>query len=373
MSHGKVDKLRGCILAFMKHEVGKKMDKQKKKQVTKQKNNLILEDIAAYAGVSVATVSRVINASKPVSQDLGLRVKHAIEILGFEPKRPKERNHTPLIAFITPEVLNPANTNIITGAQEEANKSGLGMMILDINEDHEKQNLMLLKQVAFDGIILLHTRLEPKDIFALFPNFSLPMVVLGQQFNSPRVHCINTDRETGMYQAAKYLLSLNHQRIAYLSGPPEWELSKVRLKGIQRALDEAYLTLKPECYRWCFPTIEDGFQVTASILSQPEGTRPTAVMAFNDLIAIGAMHAIRTFGMKVPEDISVVGFDNIYLSAHTNPPLTTISQPKYQIGVLAIQKIYNSLQGYETDKGGFTLLECPLIVRDSTAPCKRCL
>lgn len=346
------------------------MNDQKEKHRITQKTNPTLEDIAAYSGVSVATVSRVINASKPVSQDLELRVKQAIEALGFEPKRSKERNKPPLIAFITPEVLNPANTSIITGAQEEANRLGLGMMILNINEDYQEQNLTLLKHVPFEGIILLHTRLEPKDIFALFPNFSLPMVVLGQQVDSRRIHCINTDRETGMYQAVKYLLSLNHRRIAYLSGPPEWQLSKVRLKGMQRALAEAGLTLQPECYRWSFPTIEDGFQVAASVLSHPEGKRPTAFMAFNDLIAIGAMHAIRTFGLKVPEDISVVGFDNIYLSAHTNPPLTTISQPKYQIGVLAIQKIYNSLQGYETDKGGFTLLECPLTVRDSTAPCK---
>jgi DNA-binding LacI/PurR family transcriptional regulator len=125
----------------------------------------------------------------------------------------------------------------------------------------------------------------------------------GRTVNSPRVHCINTDRATGMYQAVKYLISLNHTEIGYLSGPPEWDLSQVRLQGIQRALNEEGLTFNPKFHRWCFPTIEWGFQVTNSILRLP--TYPTAIMTFNDLLAIGALHAIRTFGLTVPDDISV--------------------------------------------------------------------
>jgi DNA-binding LacI/PurR family transcriptional regulator len=346
-------------------------EKRISKKVANEKSNLTLEDIAAHSGVSVATVSRVINASKPVSKDLEIRVKKAIKELGFEPKRLKERAKTQVIAFITPELLNPANTSIIAGAQEEANKLGLGLVVLDISEEFQHQNLKLLKHFNFDAIILLHTSITVNDIFALYNDFNLPMVVLGTFFDSPRVHCINTDRETGVYQATKYLLSLNHREIAYLSGTPEWELSKVRLRGLQRGLAEVGLTLNPDFHCWCFPTIEDGFQIASSILSLPSGKRPTALIAFNDLIAIGAMHAVRPFRLTVPGDISVVGFDNIYLSAHTNPPLTTIAQPKHQIGQLAVQKIFSSLSGYETNKGGFTLLECPLVVRESTALCRR--
>lgn len=338
--------------------------------MAKDKSNVTLEDVAEHSGVSVATVSRVINASKPVSKDLESRVKKAMKDLDFEPKHFKERVKTQVIAFITLDILNPANTTIITGAQETANKLGLGLMTLNISEESQQQNLKLLKHFHFDAIILLHTTIMPEHIFALFSEFNLPMVVLGTFVESPRVHCINTDRETGIYQATRYLLSLGHKKIAYLSGPPEWELSQVRLQGIQRALEEAGLTLDTELYRWCFPTIESGFQAASSILSQASGKRPSAIIAFNDLVAIGAMHAIRTFGLSVPADISVVGFDNIYLSAHTNPPLTTIAQPKYQIGQLAVQKIQSSLSGNELDKGGFTLLECPLVVRESTAPCQ---
>lgn len=336
----------------------------------KEKSNLTLEDIAKHCGVSLATVSRVINASKPVSKDLERRVKKAITDLGFEPKQVKERVRKQVIAFVTREVINPANVEIIAGAQEEADKSGLGLMILSISEDYREENLKLLRHFNFDGIILIHPSIEPDDVFALFPQFSLPMVVIYRFFHSPKIHCINTDRETAMYQATKYLLSLNHRDIGYLSGPQEWEVSKFRLQGIQRAVDEEGITLNPDFYRWCFPTIEAGFQVASSILSHPSGKRPTAFLAFNDLVAIGAMHAARTFGLVVPNDLSIIGFDNNYFSSHTNPPLTTVAQPKYQIGQFAVQKILSSLNGHEPDKGGLTLLECPLVVRESVAPCK---
>lgn len=337
-------------------------------QVSKKKDSVRLEDVAAHCGVSVATVSRVINASKPVSRDLELRVKQAIDELGFTPKRPPEHQHRPVIAFIVQDVMNPATTAVITGVQEEADRQGLGLMILNVRDNFEEKNLKLLLQFELCGIILLEGGITPDDIFAILPQLSIPFVVLGESSECPRVHGIDTDRETGMYQATKLLLNLNHTQLGYLDSLPEWEGSKSRLRGIQRALEESSLSLNPDFYRWGRPSIEDGFQLTSSILNHPSGKRPTAFLAFNDLMAIGAMHAIRTFRLVVPYDISVVGFDNIFLAAHTNPPLTTVAQPKYQIGQLAVQKIVSSLEGRETDMRGFTLLECPLVVRESTAP-----
>ena len=336
-------------------------------RTSKKNASVRLKDVAAHCGVSVSTVSRVVNASKPVSKDLELKVKQAIDALGFTPYRSPNRVRRPVAAFIVVGVLNPATTTIMAGVQEEADKQGLGLMIFDIREEFQEENLKLLRQVDFDAIILLHRSIRPDDIFAVIPSFSGPFVVLGEFIDSLKVHCINTDRETGMYQATKYLLSLGHTQIGYLDGLPGRELSKVRLQGIQRALDEAGLSLDPDFYRWCFPAIEGGFQIASSILKHPSGKRPTALMAFNDLVAIGAIHAARTFKLAVPHDISVVGFDNIYLAAHTNPPLTTVAQPKYQMGQLAVQKIINCLKGQEIDKRGFTLLECPLVVRESTA------
>jgi LacI family repressor for deo operon, udp, cdd, tsx, nupC, and nupG len=332
-----------------------------------------LEDVATRAGVSVATVSRVITSSSPVSQELELRVKQAMEDLGFEPRRSRAKRNKPVvIAFIAPELDNPALNATIAGAEDEAEKLDLCVAVLNIPHKPEIQhhNLKLLKHFSFNGVIVLHDEIEPDDIFELQNDPNLSVVILNRIIESSRVHCINTDRETGMYQATKYLLSLNHRKIAYISGPPDWELSKARLQGIQRALTEANISLDPQFQRWGFPTIDAGFQVTSSLLQQPPEKRPTAILAFNDLMAIGTLHAIRSFGLVVPNDISVVGFDDNYFTAHTNPPLTTVSQPKYQIGQLAVRKIHDNLEGYDTERGGFTLLECPFVVRESTGPCK---
>ncbi|GAK53261.1 transcriptional regulator [Candidatus Moduliflexus flocculans] len=334
-----------------------------------------LEDVASHSGVSVATVSRVINQTGTVSKDLEDRVKQAIDALGFEPKRPKQRAKPFMLAFVTPELLNPGLTEVTTGAHDEADRLGLCLAILEVTQKPGRQqhNLQMLEHVPFDGVILFHSNITPEEVTRMNKRSSLPIVVLGQSVNDPSVYYINTDRESGMYQATKYLLSLNHKRIAFLSGPPEWELSKARLRGIERALAEAELSLDPKLHRWGYPTIDWGFQVANSLFNLPVEKRPTAVIAFNDLMAIGAIHAIRALGFAVPEDVSVIGFDNIFLTPHTNPPLTTVAQPLYQVGQLAVQKIYNLLTGSNLEQGGFTLLECPLVVRESTALCKESL
>jgi DNA-binding LacI/PurR family transcriptional regulator len=333
--------------------------------MARNKTKPTLENIASHSGVSVATVSRVINRSGPVSKDLEARVKKSMQALG------KVKTQAEFIAFIIPEVLNPANTHVMSGVYEEAEKLGVCIVTLNVCESQGSQqpNLRMLKHFGFDGVILFHELVEPDELVEEYNLSDVPIVIIGRTVNAPRVHCINTDRENGVYQATKYLLSLNHRKIAYLSGPLDWELSKVRLQGIQRALAEVELSLNPQLHRWSIPSIENGFQITSSILQLPEEERPTAFLAFNDLMAIGALHAIRSNGYIIPDDISVIGFDNIYITPHTNPPLTTVSQPKYQIGQLAIQKIYHVLNGNDTEMGGVTLLECPLIVRESTALC----
>lgn len=335
--------------------------------MAKKKIKPTLENIAAHSGVSVATVSRVINRSGPVSKDLEVKVKEAMQALGKEKTRPD------FVAFIIPEVLNPANTQIIAGVYEEADKLGICVTTLNVSEmpGNQQNNLKMLRHFVFDGVILFHEQITPDLLRREYHlDKDVPIVVVGRESKFPDVFCINTDREAGMYQATKYLLSLNHKNIAYLSGPQEWELSQIRLQGMQRALTEAGLTLKPQLHRWVIPSIESGYQVTGNLLQLTPEERPTAIVAFNDLMAIGALHAVRSAGFQVPADISVVGFDNIYITPHTNPPLTTVSQPKHQMGQLAIEKIYNILNGYDTETGGITLLECPLVVRESTALCK---
>lgn len=344
-------------------------------RMSKSGTNPTLEDIAGHSGVSIATVSRVLNTSGPVSKEAEELVKQAVEDLGFTPRRKRRKAWVKpaVIACLVPEFLNPATTMILTGIQEETEKLALHLIIVPVSEKPGslRNNLNLLKYVPLDGIILHHSGIEPQEIFALGHSSDMPMVVLRRSANTPYVHCIDTDRESGMFQATKLLIGMNHTRIAYLSGSAESASSQDKLQGIERALVESNLTLKPALYRRCLPTTDDGFRVANNVLHLPVEKRPTAIIAYNDLVAIGALSAIRSANLSIPDDISVIGFDNIPLASHTNPPLTTVAQPQYQKGQMAIQKVLGSLNERESDQEGCTLLECSLVVRESTGVCRK--
>jgi DNA-binding LacI/PurR family transcriptional regulator len=164
------------------------------------------------------------------------------------------------------------------------------------------------------------------------------------------------------------LLDLNHTRIAFLSGPIKSEQSLARRRGVEKALAEAGLTLPPELCPASFPNVDGGFQAMSALLALPPAQRPTAVIAYNDVMALGVLHAIRAHHLRVPEDISVIGVDDIAMAAHANPPLTTIAQPKYRMGRLAMQTLRRMLQGHPPPEESFTLMKSPFIVRESTAP-----
>ena len=330
-----------------------------------------IEDVAKLCGVSVSTVSRVINRSTPVSTALNLKVRKAIQELGFTPRQWKERTMAKTVVLVVPDILNPFYSEIIHGAQEEADKQGLSMVVMYIGEDPElqREHLSLLSQWMFDGLIVTGTWLPSQFLERLHAEYQMPIVV-SRSKETETFPCVFPDTKTATYQAAKYLLSLNHTRIALLSGPPEWHSSKTRLEAAQQALTETGLTLLPELHRHCLPTVEGGFQTGRNLMALPSISRPTAILAFNDMVAIGLLRAINSAGLKVPDDISVVGADDLSLAAYTIPSLTTIAQPTFRLGQVSMQKISVLLQGRAEMTPEVTLLECPLILRESTAPCR---
>lgn len=337
-----------------------------------QKSKPTIEDVAKYCGVSVATVSRVVNKSNPVSKELDMKVRKAIKELGFTPRQWTARNKTNTIAMAIPTILNPFYSEIIHGAQEEADRHDLNLVILNVAPNHkrQKQYLSLLTQPTFSGLIVVGSQLPAEQLVALQEQDNIPIVGAVRSVEIPEFPCILFDHENAALQVTRHLLSLNHTRIAFISGPSDWLSAQARLSGIQRALSEAGFTLTSSLYRWCYPNIENGVQITNNLLILPEKERPTAIIGFNDQIAIGTLHALRLAGLRVPHDISVVGFDDVTMAAYTNPSLTTVSHPKYRMGQLAVQTLANELiHGIESVRGGFTLLECPLVLRESTALC----
>ncbi len=332
-----------------------------------------LNDIARQAGVSPATVSRVLNQTAPVSQNVRQRVLEAVAALGYQALRPSPLIgcRRDMIALLIPDILNPYFTEIARGVQEEASTDHLLPLLLDTSEDPQSEIEMLhmlISQSTVCGIIVLGTRSAAQDLIRLRNLSGIPMVILNRCLQMPNVACIVVDLEAGTYRATRHLLDLNHTRIAFLPGPAAAETSQARRRGVEAALAEAGLELRSEWALASYPDVNGGFQAMSALLALPAEERPTAVITHNDLMALGALHAIRAHHLRVPEDISVIGIDNIHMAAHANPPLTTLAPPKHRMGRLAMQLLRSMIGGSPPPEPGYTLVECPLIVRESTGP-----
>jgi DNA-binding LacI/PurR family transcriptional regulator len=330
-----------------------------------------LVDVARKAGVSPSTVSRVLNSTVPVSESVRNQVLHASEALGYHhiPHRSAKARPISSIALLIPDILNPFFAEIVRGVLDEGADEYLPLL-LDTAEDvqREKQYFRLLVTQPICGVIVGGSRIALEELAAAISHQKTPMVVLNRPVRHPHVACIMVDFQLATYRAACHLLNLNHTRIAYLTGPIRSEASQARWRGVESALAEAGLPLRPELCPVSFPSVDGGFQAMSALLALPAAERPTAVVAYNDLMALGALHAIRAYRLHVPEDISVIGIDDISIAAHTNPPLTTIAQPKYRMGRVAMQTLRRMIQGQPPPEEGYTLMESPLIVRESTGP-----
>ncbi len=337
---------------------------------TKPRPNLL--DVAQRAGVSPATVSRVLNNTAPVRESVRARVLSSVTELGYAPTTVRPTAHTleNAVALLIPDILNPFFAEIVRGVQDEANSSGFLPILFDSMEDaqREEEFLRMLATQPMHGTLLCGSRLAADELSAIVARNNIPMVIINRTLRHPKVACVRTDLEGGTGRATRHLLDLNHKRIAFLSGPIKSEQSITRRRGVEKALAEAGLILRPELCPASFPNVDGGFQAMSALLALPAANRPTAVIAYNDVMALGVLHAIRAHRLRVPDDISVVGVDDIAMAAHANPPLTTISQPKYRMGRLAMQTLRRMLQGHPPPEESFTLLESPLIVRESTAP-----
>jgi DNA-binding LacI/PurR family transcriptional regulator len=329
--------------------------------------------VAQHAGVSPATVSRVLNDTAPVNEVTRTRVLEAMEALGYKPvvsATSKRQSSTPTVALLITDILNPFFPELVRGVEDEAGINDFNLVLYNTDEDtnREKQILARLAAQRPEGVIVCASRLPYENIIELRERYGIPLVVINRVIDHPEIPCVVVDLEDAAYRATQHLLSLNHRKIAYLAGWGRTETSRTRRGGVEKALAEYGLTLPEE---WCptsFPSVEGGFQAMTALFSQSRTERPTAVIAFNDIMALGCIHAIRVHHLSVPDDISVLGFDGIPLAAHANPPLTTVEQPKYRMGKIAMQMLRHMIQEQYLPGSGYTMMESSLIVRESTAP-----
>jgi LacI family transcriptional regulator len=334
-----------------------------------------IRDVARLAGVSTMTVSRVINSSGYTSLETRGRVKRAIAELGYVPNavaRHLRSKQTKAIALVLSDITNPFFTTIARGVEDVAGPRGFSVMFCntDESEDKERRYLHLLVERQVDGVLLVPAG-SPNPSIRLLRAHKVPLVVLDRRVPGRRVDNVRCDSEAGAYALARHLIGLGHRRIGVLTGRRAISTSLDRVAGVRRALEEAGLGLDDALVRWGGfnfgdLNLADGHQMTGEVLSATADP-PTALFAANNFIAFGAIRALREMGIRVPDDISVVAFDDLPAEWVSDPFLTVAAQPAYDIGCRAAEMVIDSLTGDRARTGESLVLPFELIVRRSTA------
>lgn len=336
----------------------------------KSKNEVVsatMKDVAQKANVSTATVSRALMNPDKVSQTTRNKVEKAALEVGYFPQamgRNTKRNESRTILVIVPDICDPFFSEIIRGIEVTAASQGYLVLIGDCAHQNQQEktfiDLIITKQI--DGMLLLGSRL-PFDA-SIEEQRNLPPMVMANEFapelELPTVHI---DNLTAAFNAVNFLHELGHQRIGCIAGPEEMPLCHYRLQGYVQALRRSGITVDPHYIARGNFTYEAGANALEQLLALPQP--PTAVFCHSDIMALGALSLAKRRGLKVPDDLSIIGFDNISLSEFCDPPLTTVSQPRFDIGREAMLLLLDQLSGQNVSSGS-RLLDCELVVRGST-------
>ncbi|EGI6810755.1 DNA-binding transcriptional regulator CytR [Escherichia coli] len=333
----------------------------------KQETAATMKDVALKAKVSTATVSRALMNPDKVSQATRNRVEKAAREVGYFPQpmgRNAKRNESRTILVIVPDICDPFFSEIIRGIEVTAASHGYLVLIGDCAHQNQQEktfiDLIITKQI--DGMLLLGSRL-PFDA-SIEEQRNLPPMVMANEFapelELPTVHI---DNLTAAFGAVNYLYEQGHKLIGCIAGPEEMPLCHYRLQGYVQALRRCGIMVDPQYIARGDFSFEAGSKAMQQLLDLPQP--PTAVFCHSDVMALGALSQAKRQGLKVPEDLSIIGFDNIDLTQFCDPPLTTIAQPRYEIGREAMLLLLDQMQG-QTVGSGSRLMDCELIIRGST-------
>jgi len=325
-----------------------------------------ISDIAKMAGVSKATVSRVLNNSKPVSSEVRNKVMHVIEETGFKPSalaRGLATKETKLIGVVIPDVANPIFSELVKGMEEEANNSGYNVLLCNtyLDQSKEMQYLQVLKDKEVDGIIFLTTH-ETEEQVKFFKSFSKP-VVTDRKFKQMDLPSVGVNDFEASYEAVNYLINLSHSRIAMVRGPiQDQSHGSNRYLGYIKAMEDNDLEIDETRILEGDFTVKAGYEAMGKLLAVKKS--PSAVFFANDLMAVGGIRCIVDSGLQVPEDISVIGFDDIPIASMFIPSLTTVKQPTFEVGIKMMEKVVHLIRGKEDEK--HSVFETKLMLRNST-------
>jgi DNA-binding LacI/PurR family transcriptional regulator len=330
-----------------------------------------MNDIAKMARVSLGTVSHVLNNSAVVHESLRKRVLDAVKATGYQPSqlaRGLRRVKTNVIGMIIPDITNPFFPAVVRGAEDVAFSNGHRLILCNTDNDHSKElaHLNELRTYLPAGLIVIPSNFSDLTAQAESYRQSGTGVVCIDRLPKDWIgDTVTADNEGGAYNATRYLLRMQHTRLAAITGPMHLTNANQRLGGFKRALKEAKLHIAPDYVQKTTFDKQGGYSKTLVLLRLIP--RPTAIFAGNDMIALGALLAIREAGLRCPQDISIMGFDDLDLAEMTNPALSSVSQSGYQLGTTAARILLDRIQG-DTGPAKHFVLETSLKLRDSIAP-----
>ncbi|GIO26983.1 LacI family DNA-binding transcriptional regulator [Ornithinibacillus bavariensis] len=323
-----------------------------------------IQQIAKRAGVSIATVSRVLNNATSVSPKTRSKVEDAIKELNYEPSmlgRNLRNSESRLLLVLLPNISNPFYTEIINGIQDTAIASGYHILLCETDSKPERENIYfnMVKNKLADGVISMDPTVNMQKLNELAEHY--PVILCSEYEENGEIPYITVDSELAAYQAVKHLIKLGNEKVALITSDEKFLYARLRRTGYERALKEYNLPIREE---WIYHTkgLDFHYGVHAMRMLLQNEDRPTAVFAISDTLAIGALKTIN-MELKDSEPIAVVGFDNISFSSMTNPTLTTISQPMYMMGCQATEMLLSRIKGENVEN---IVLEHELIIREST-------
>ena len=320
-------------------------------------------DVAAEAGVSVATVSKVINDRYGVAAETSSRVKAVIDDLGYESSLVARslRSHRTNVLGVLVADIEPFSAELLKGVARAIKTSGYELIVYSGSghgKEHtgwERRNVSRLSGTLTDGIILVTPTVDD-------PGGAGTIVAVDPHTGAPTMPSVHSDNLAGAVTATEYLIGLGHRRIGFLAGRPDLESARLREQGYQEALATAGIDAEPQLRRVGGYELETSLEPARQLLELTDP--PTAIFAANDLSAIQTMNVAHSLGLSVPDDVSVIGFDNVPESALTDPPLTTIDQSIQTMGEEAVRLLVDLLNGV-TDRPLQVTLPTKLVERQS--------
>jgi LacI family transcriptional regulator len=336
-------------------------------RATTSDHRVTVKDVARVVGVSHGTVSKALNESPEVSEETRARIAAVAAGLGYRPNaiaRSLKARRTHTLGVITNDSDGVFTTAMVRGVAELASEHDFGVFVCNSYDQlsKERQHLELLLDKQVDGIILTGYKVAERDAPAA-PTGTTPVVYLYEYTTASESPCILPDDEDGAALATNHVLGLGRRRVAFLNGPPSYEATHLRLAGYQRALREAGAGYDPALTRTAPDWNQDsGFHLAQQLAAHHEP--PDALVCASDDLAAGAILGLRERGLRVPDDISIVGFDDRPFAAHLPIPLTTVALPLYDMGLQAAERLFAALSGQHL-RHEIIRVPCRLIVRRS--------